>query len=347
MARNNGNPPRRSLASRRGRALLWCGLSLLAAGSQASELRLLNVSYDPTREFFGAYNARFVEWYRQRTGRTVRVAQSHAGSAKQARSVIEGLRADVVTLALAWDIDMIARHGLLAADWQTRLPADAAPYTSTVVFLVRKGNPKQVHDWPDLVRPDVKVITPNPKTSGGARWNFLAAWGYVTLGQKGSEAAATDFVRRLFQNVPVLDAGARGATSTFAQKGLGDVCLVWENEAQLVSREAEADAFEVVYPSLSILAQPCVAVVDRNVERRGPAVRAAAEEYLKQLYSEESQELIAQHGFRPANSAALGRHAGRYPRLRLFTLKEVAGSWAAAQARFFAEDGVFDRIYRP
>jgi sulfate transport system substrate-binding protein len=261
--------------------------------------------------------------------------------------VIDGLRADVVTLALAYDIQAIAEKKLIGADWETRLPGDASPYTSTIVFLVRAGNPKHIRDWPDLVRPDVQVITPNPKTSGGARWNFLAAWGYVTLGKKGTEEEARAFVKELFRHVPVLDSGARGSTTTFVQKELGDVYISWENEAVLAMREYASQKLELVYPSISILAQPAVAVVDRNVDNRGSEVRAAAEEYLQYLYAEEIQELIAQNGYRPSVKTVLERFRQQYPEIKMFTVKEVAKSWPEAQQRFFSENGVFDQICRP
>ena len=314
---------------------------------QAETIQLLNVSYDPTREFFKAYNDLFYRFYRENAGVEVKISQSHGGSGKQARSVIEGLRADVVTLALAYDIQMIAEHRLLNKDWETLLPLDASPYTSAIIFLVRKGNPKGIRDWSDLVKPGVSVITPNPKTSGGARWNFLAMWGYITIGRKGTESEALDFTARLFRNVPVLDSGARGATTTFVQKEIGDVYITWENEAFLALKEYGQGKFERVYPSISILAQPCVSVVDRNVDRRGPAVRAAAAAYLKHLYSPEAQELIAQQGYRPSDATAIEKHRDRYPAITLFSIKQVAGNWRDAQKKFFGEDGVFDRIYRP
>jgi sulfate/thiosulfate-binding protein len=328
--------------------ILYLVLGLcLARTVQADVLKLLNVSYDPTREFFLAYNAKFADHYREVTGQTVVIAQSHGGSGKQARSVIEGLRADVVTLALAYDVQVIADHHFIGADWEARLPGQASPFTSTIVFLVRRGNPLQIHDWPDLIRTNVQVITPNPKTSGGARWNFLAAWGYVTVGRKEGEREAEQFVTQLYHHVPVLDSGARGASTTFVQKAIGDVFITWENEAALALQEYRAAKMEVIYPSVSILAQPCVAVVDRNVDRRGQTVRAAAQAYLKYLYSDEAQELIARSGYRPVNPQILAQHRQRYPEMRLFTVKDVAGNWTAAQTKFFAEDGVFDRIYRP
>lgn len=330
---------------RRWTVIIAIALSQYWVEAAENQISLLNVSYDPTRELFQAFNAQFINHYRERTGETVKIVQSHGGSGKQARSVIEGLRADVVTLALAYDIEVIAKHHLLATNWESRLPWEASPYTSTIVFLVRQGNPKGIHDWDDLIKPGILVVTPNPKTSGGARWNFLAAWGYVTLGLGRDDKAAEDFVSRLFHNVPVLDSGARGSTTTFVQKEIGDVFITWENEGELALREYGRTKFEVIHPSISILAQPCVSVVDRNVDRRGPKVRAAAEEYLKYLYSDPGQELIATLGYRPANPEVLARYRNRYPEIKMFTIKQVAGSWAQAQARFFSEDGVFDRIY--
>jgi sulfate transport system substrate-binding protein len=331
-----------------------CALLLFSGGFAAcqppsatpDEIALLNVSFDPTREFFTACNARFAAHYLRLTGKKVVVTQSHGGSGKQARSVIDGLRADVVTLALAYDVQAIADHSLLQPDWQARLEHNAAPYTSTILFLVRQGNPKRLKDWPDLVRPGVKVITPNPKTSGGARWNFLAAWGYAQRAQKLDDAAATEFMRRLYRNVPILDAGARGATTTFVQRQIGDVLIAWESEAALAMKEYGADRFEIVYPSVSIRVEPCVAVVDRNVDRRGPAVRSAAEAYLQFLYSDGAQELAAQHGYRPAQPEVLARHAERYPPVKMFTVAEIAGDWPTAQKRFFGEDGLFDTMQR-
>jgi len=320
-------------------------VSLHSVEAAENEISLLNVSYDPTRELFQAYNARFITHYLELTGNAVKIVQSHGGSGKQARSVIEGLRADVVTLALAYDIEVIAKHHLLAANWESRLPSQASPYTSTIVFLVRQGNPKGIHDWADLAKPGMQVITPNPKTSGGARWNFLAAWGYVTLGLGQDDQAAREFVSRLFHNVPVLDSGARGSTTTFVQKQIGDVFITWENEGELALKEYGRTRFEVIHPSISILAQPCVSLVDRNVDRRGPKVRAAAEEYLRYLYSNTGQELVAQLGYRPANPEVLAKYRSRYPEIKMFTIKQVAGSWEQAQTRFFSEDGVFDRMY--
>jgi sulfate transport system substrate-binding protein len=309
---------------------------------QGGRVEILNVSYDPTRELYREVNQAFARKWRAETGQAVSFRMSHGGSGKQSRAVIDGLEADVVTLALGYDIDAIAeRSKRLPAGWQGRLPNNSAPYTSTIVFLVRAGNPKRIRDWGDLVRPGIKVITPNPKTSGGARWNFLAAWGY---GRKagGSEAAAEDFVRRLFANVPVLDSGARGATTTFAERGIGDVLLAWENEAFLAQKEMGAGKFEIVAPSLSILAEPPVAVVDRNADKHG--TRKAAEAYLAFLYTPEGQEIIARHFYRPRNAAVAARHAGRFPQLQLLTVDQDFGGWATAQARYFGDGGVFDRI---
>ncbi len=330
-----------------GTVIIFLALVAAVKASAGTEIRLLNVSYDPTREFYAAYNARFTEHYQELTGKKVVMTQSHGGSGKQARSVIDGLRADVVTLALAYDVQAIADHHLIKAGWQSRLQHDSAPYTSTIIFLVRKGNPKTIKDWSDLVRPGVKVITPNPKTSGGARWNFLAAWAHAKLVQKKDDQAATEFMRRLYENVPVLDAGARAATTTFVQRGIGDVLIAWESEAMLAAREYGADKFEAVYPPMSVLVQPTVAVVDRNVDRRGPDVRAAAEAYLQYLYSPEAQELIAEHGYRPANEKIRAKFSHRYPPLKLLTVQEISSDWPTAQKRFFGEDGLFDTIHRP
>jgi sulfate transport system substrate-binding protein len=316
---------------------------LMPHGVGAAPLSLLNVSYDPTRELYREINPAFAQAWKARTGDDVTINQSHGGSGKQARSVIDGLEADVVTLALAYDIDNIARRAkLLPADWQTRLPANATPYYSTVVFLVRKGNPKGIHDWDDLARNGVKVITPNPKTSGGARWNFLAAWGY---GQKtyGSPAAAEAFVKRVFANVPVLDSGARGATVNFAERGLGDVLVTWENEALLATRELGTDRFEIIMPSVSIRAEPPVALVDKVVDKRG--TRAVAEAYLQFLYSAPAQEIAAAKGYRPRDPAVLARYQARFPPIPLFEINRNFGGWTKAQKLFFSDGGVFDRIY--
>ncbi|MDE3066027.1 MAG: sulfate ABC transporter substrate-binding protein [Verrucomicrobiota bacterium] len=319
---------------------------VLALAAHARAINLLNVSYDPTREFYEQYNAVFARYWKARTGDTVAVQMSHGGSGKQAQAVINGLDADVVTLALAYDIDQIARQAkLLPPDWQKRLPDNSAPYTSTIVFLVRQGNPKHIKDWNDLVKPGVAVVTPNPKTSGGARWAFLAAWAYA-LDQYGhDEAKARDFVARLYKNVPVLDTGARGATITFVQHGIGDVLLVWENEAHLAIQEAGAGKFEIVTPSLSILAEPPVAVVDKNAGRHG--VLTVAQAYLKYLYSDEGQEIAAKNFYRPRNSKLAARYANRFARLKLVTVEGQFGGWRKAQANFFSDGGIFDQIYQP
>ena len=316
-----------------------------APGQSRADATLLNVSYDPTRELYQELNAAFAEQWRQQTGEELTIRMSHGGSGKQARAVIDGLEADVVTLALAYDIDEIAaRSGLLPQDWQSRLPHNSAPYSSTIVFLVRKGNPKAVHDWADLVRTDIQVITPNPKTSGGARWNYLAAWGWALRQPGGSEQSAQDFVASIYRNVPVLDTGARGSTNTFVQRGIGDVLLAWENEALLAIEELGPDDFEIVVPSLSILAEPPVALVDAVVDRHG--TRKAAEAYLEFLYSPTGQQLAAQHYYRPAEPEhAAAEDLERFPDLNLFTVDEVFGGWQQAQTRHFAEGGVFDQIY--
>jgi sulfate transport system substrate-binding protein len=303
---------------------------------------LLNASYDPTRELYEAVNAAFAAKWKAQTGKTVEIQQSHGGSGKQARSVIDGLEADVVTLALAYDVDAIAKAGLLAADWQARLPDRSAPYTSTIVFLVRKGNPKKINDWEDLTQDGVKVITPNPKTSGGARWNYLAAWGHALRKAGGDEAQARAFVARLYHNVPVLDSGARGATTTFVERGMGDVLIAWENEALLARAKLGAD-LEVVVPSDSILAEPPVAVVDKVVDRNG--TRAVAEAYLAFLYEEAGQELAAKAYYRPRMKSVADRYADRFPKVTLFTVDEVFGGWAKAQRQHFDDGGIFDAIY--
>jgi sulfate/thiosulfate transport system substrate-binding protein len=315
-----------------------------AGGRGAAAVELLNVSYDPTRELYQEVDRIFAEQWKARTGQTVSVRQSHGGSGSQARAVIDGLAADVVTLALAYDIDAIARSGLIDPGWQQRLPESSAPYTSTVVFLVRKGNPKGIKDWPDLVKPGVSVITPNPKTSGGARWNYLAAWGYALQQPGGDDQTARSFVTKLFANVPVLDSGARGATNTFVQRGLGDVLLAWENEAHLAAHESK-DAIEIVVPSVSILAEPPVAVVDRVVDKKG--TRALAQGYLEFLYTAEGQELVARHHYRPRDAAVTARYAGKFAAVRLFTIADTFGGWQKAQATHFVDGGTFDQIYRP
>lgn len=307
--------------------------------------QLLNVSYDPTREFYRAYNAEFARQWKTRTNQNVQIRTSHGGSGRQARSVIDGLQADVVTLALAYDIDAIAERGLIAPDWQKRLPDNSAPYTSTIVFLVRKGNPKAIRDWGDLVRDGVGVITPNPKTSGGARWNHLAAWAWARRQPGGDDASAEAFLGRLYRNVPVLDTGARGSTTTFAQREQGDVLLAWENEAHLAFEEFGRDKFEIVYPSISVLAEPSVAVVDRIVDRRG--TRALAEAYLEGLYTPEAQALAAKHFYRPRDGQARASAGDRFPTLELVTVDAEFGGWGEAQRRHFDDGGSFDRVYRP
>jgi sulfate/thiosulfate transport system substrate-binding protein len=331
-------------------AAISVGLLVLVAACQqrsgsatsAGRVTLLNVSYDPTRELYVEFNAAFAGYWKAKTGQVVRVDQSHGGSGKQARSVIDGLAADVVTLALAADIDAIASAGkLLPLNWQSLLPDNSSPYTSTIVFLVRKGNPKSIHDWGDLVQPGVGVITPNPKTSGGARWNYLAAWAWARAQPGGDEASAREFVRRLYLNVPVLDTGARGATTTFAQRGLGDVLIAWENEAQLAVRELGADQLELVVPSVSILAEPPVAVVDKVALRRG--TREVAMAYLNYLYSKEGQEIIARHFYRPRDPEVAARYAASFPPLKLATIADFGG-WASVQRTHFGDGGVFDQI---
>jgi sulfate transport system substrate-binding protein len=318
-------------------------LAVAAVGAQARDIGLLNVSYDPTRELYQDVNAAFAKQYQAKTGDKVDVKQSHGGSGKQARSVIDGLEADVVTLALAYDIDEIAAKAkLLPPDWQKRLPHNSAPYRSTIVFLVRKGNPKAIKDWDDLVKPGISVITPNPKTSGGARWNYLAAWGYAQK-KYGSEAKAQEFVGKLLANVPVLDSGARGATTTFVERGLGDVLLAWENEALLALKELGPDKFDVVAPSLSILAEPPVAVVDKVVDKKG--TRATAQAYLEFLYTPEGQDIAGKHYYRPVDQAAAAKYAKQFPQLKLFTVDEQFGGWAKAHQAHFADGGSFDRVF--
>ena len=325
-------------------ALLALGAGAVPAAS-AKTVTLLNVSYDPTRELYEDYNKAFAAHWKARTGDTVIVNQSHGGSGKQARSVIDGLEADVVTLALAYDIDALAvQGGLLPANWQERLSCNSAPFTSTIVFLVRKGNPKNIRDWSDLVRPGVSVITPSPKSSGGARWNYLAAWAWALQQTRGNDASAEAFVKNLYHNVPVLDSGARGATVTFVQRGIGDVLLAWENEALLAVKEMGAGKFDVIAPSISIVAEPPVAVVDQNVDEHG--TRSVAEEYLKYLYSRDGQEIAARHFYRPRDPAVAARFAGQYANIpQLVTIDAVFGGWTKAQATHFADHGTFDRIY--
>jgi sulfate/thiosulfate transport system substrate-binding protein len=316
----------------------------LAAGAASAQVSLLNVSYDPTRELYQEYNAAFAKHWEQQAKEKVRVRQSHGGSGKQGRSVIDGLEADVVTLALAYDIDEIAERGkLIPADWQKRLPNNSSPYTSTIVFLVRKGNPKGIKDWDDLVKPGVAVITPNPKTSGGARWNYLAAWGYALHKGGNNPARAKEFVTALYKNVPVLDSGARGATTTFVERGIGDVFISWENEAFLAIKELGKGKFEIVAPSLSILAEPPVALVDKVVDKK--KTRAVAEAYLKFWYTPQGQEIAARHYYRPVDPAVAAKFDKQFPKMSLITIDEVFGGWQKAQKAHFADGGVFDQIY--
>ncbi|RKE67682.1 sulfate transport system substrate-binding protein [Pseudorhodoplanes sinuspersici] len=308
----------------------------------AQNISLLNVSYDPTRELYADFNKAFAAKYKAETGTTVAIKASHGGSGRQARSVIDGLSADVVTLALAYDIDAIADKGLLSKDWQQKLPQNSSPYTSTIVLLVRAGNPKKIKDWDDLVRPDVKVITPNPKTSGGARWNYLAAWGYAAK-KYGSEDKAKEFVKNIFKNVPVLDTGARGSTITFVERGVGDVFISWENEAFLAINELGKDKFEIVIPSVSILAEPPVAVIDKVVDKKG--TRAAAEAYLNYLYSKEGQDIAGKHYYRPRDPEVAKKYENIFPKLSLLTINDDFGGWRAAQKKHFDDKGVFDEIY--
>lgn len=316
-----------------------------APSAASAPVTLRNVSYDPTRELYQDYNAAFAKHWMAMGGADVTIEMSHGGSGKQARSVIDGLKADVVTLGLAYDIDAIAeRAKLLPADWQTRLPNNSTPYTSTIVFLVRKGNPKGIHDWPDLIKPGVSVITPNPKTSGGARWNYLAAWGAALKANGGSEQKARQYVEALFRNVPVLDSGARGSTTTFVQHDLGDVLLAWENEGFLALHEFGADKFEMIAPPVSVLAEPPVAVVDKVVDERG--TRKVAEEYLRYLYSPEGQEIAAKRFYRPRDPQVAAKHLNAFPKIDLFTIA-LFGGWQAAQKKHFADGGIFDQIYKP
>jgi sulfate transport system substrate-binding protein len=320
-------------------------VAAFSAFASAAELTLLNVSYDPTRELYQEVNAAFAAQWKAKTGKTVALQQSHGGSGKQARAVIDGLEADVVTLALAYDVDAIQQAGLIAPGWQKKLPENSCPYTSTMVFLVRKGNPKGIRDWGDLVKPGVSVVTPNPKTSGAARWNYLAAWAWA-LGQPGGTAAtARALVATLYRNVPVLDSGARGSTNTFVQRGIGDVLLAWENEAFLAVKELGPDKLEIVVPSMSILAEPPVAVVDKVVDKKG--TREVAQAYLEYLYSPEGQAIAARHYYRPRSAAALAKAPVVFPKLKLVTIDEVFGGWASAQKTHFSDGGVFDQIYQP
>ena len=325
-------------------SLLALFLGAAALGAAAKDVTLLNVSYDPTRELYQDYNAAFAKYWQSKTGDKVRVKQSHGGSGKQARSVIDGLDADIVTLALAYDIDEIAeRAKVLPADWQKRLKHNSSPYTSTYIFLVRKGNPKGIRNWDDLVKPGVSVITANPKTSGGARWGYLAAYGFALKQPGGNDTKAKDFVAKLFSNVPVLDSGARGSTVTFAERGVGDVLLAWENEAHLSLKEFGADKFDIVYPPVSILAEPPVSLVDKVVDKHG--TRDVAKAYLDYLYSAEGQDIAARNFYRPIDTAVAAKYEKQFPKLKLFTIDEVFGGWAKAQKTHFADGGVFDQIY--
>ncbi len=320
-------------------AVLWFAL----AGTASAKTTLLNVSYDPTRELYQDYNAAFKKHYKETTGEDVEIQQSHGGSGKQARAVIDGLEADVVTLALAYDIDAInEKANLLPPGWQKRLPDNSAPFTSTIVFLVRKGNPKGIRDWEDLAKPGIAVVTPNPKTSGGARWNYLAAWGYALKKWNNDEAKARELVTGIYKNAAVLDTGARGSTTTFIEREIGDVLIAWENEAYLAVNELGKDKYEIVTPSLSILAEPPVSVVDKNVDRRG--TRKAAEAYLEYLYSDEGQEIAAKHYYRPRSESVRQKYASRFQNVNLFTIDEVFGGWKKAQAAHFADGGIFDQI---
>jgi len=329
---------------RRFLALLAATAALAAVGAAQAQTTLLNVSYDPTRELYQDYNAAFAKYWKTRTGETVTIRQSHGGSGKQARSVIDGLQADIVTLALAYDIDALYHNGkLLAADWQKKLPNNASPYTSTIVFLVRKGNPKRINDWPDLARQGIEVITPNPKTSGGARWNYLAAWGFALKQPGGSDETARAFVQKIYANTRVLDSGARGSTTTFVERGIGDVLIAWENEAYLAVKELGPDKFEIVTPSLSILAEPPVAVVDRNVDKKG--TRKTAQAYVEYLYSPEGQAIAARHYYRPRDPAVAAQFARQFAAVKLFTVDEIFGGWRKAQKEHFDDGASFDRIY--
>jgi sulfate/thiosulfate transport system substrate-binding protein len=322
---------------------LVAGALLLSTGAVAKDVKLLNVSYDPTRELYREYNAAFSKYWQAKTGDTVKIEQSHGGSGAQSRAVIDGLQADVVTLALAGDIDPLNKFGkLIPENWQTRLPQSAAPYTSTIVFLVRKGNPKKIKDWDDLVKKNIEVITPNPKTSGGARWNYLAAWGFAKK-KFGSDQAAQEFVKNLFKNVPVLDSGARGSTTTFVQRGIGDVLLSWENEAFLAVNELGPDKVEIVIPSISILAEPSVSLVDKYADAHG--TRAVAEEYLKYLYSKEAQNIIAKNYYRPRDAEVLAAYGNKFPKIELLTIEDFGG-WKKAQPEHFGDGGIFDKIYQ-
>ncbi len=325
------------------RTLLAVALATTAAVSFAKDITLLNVSYDPTRELYQDIDAAFPKYWKAKTGDNVTINASHGGSGKQARSVIDGLDADVVTLALSYDIDAIAQKGLLASDWQKKFKDNSTPYTSTIVFLVRKGNPKGIHDWADIAKPGVGVIVANPKTSGGARWAYLAAYGWALKQPGGSDATARTYIKKVYENVPVLDSGARGATVTFAERGVGDVLLAWENEGYLSLKEFGADKFDVIYPPSSILAEPPVAIVDKVVDRKG--TRAVAQAYLDYLYTPEAQEIEAKNFYRPIDKTVAAKYASKFPKISTFTIDDTFGGWTKAQATHFADGGVFDQIY--
>lgn len=325
------------------RVFLWMYVVVFAWSAWAGDRALLNVSYDPTRELYEDYNAVFTKHWKEKTGTDITIRQSHGGSGKQARAVLDGLSADVVTLALAYDIDKIAKAELLPADWQKAYPNNSAPYTSTIIFLVRKGNPKQIRDWNDLIKEGVQVITPSPKTSGGARWNYLAAWAYGLKSSGGKESEAKDFVKALYAHVPVFDAGARGATTTFVQRGIGDVLLTWENEAYLAVEELGKDKFEFVIPSISIRAEPPVAVVEKNAKQHGTL--EVAKEYLAHLYSKDAQGIVAKHYYRPSDAEVMAANASRFPEIPMMTIADFGG-WSAAQKKHFDDGGIFDQITR-
>jgi sulfate transport system substrate-binding protein len=325
--------------------LLLINVSVIPLIIAQDDVTLLNVSYDPTRELYQDFNTAFAKYWKDKTGQNVTIQQSHGGSGKQARSVIDGLEADVVTLALAYDIDEISeKAGLIPQNWQSRLEHNSSPYTSTIVFLVRKGNPKKIKDWNDLIKPGISVITPNPQTSGGARWNYLAAWGYALQHNGNNPEKAKEFVAKLFKNVPVLDSGARGSTTTFVQRGIGDVLIAWENEAFLAINELGRDKFEIVIPSLSILAEPPVAIVDKVVDKRG--TRKVAQAYLEYLYSPDGQEIAAKNYYRPRLKSVAAKYAKQFPKIKLFTIDEVFGGWQKAQKIHFGDGGVFDQLYQ-
>jgi sulfate transport system substrate-binding protein len=325
------------------RRVVAAGLAAFLTIHTACAASMLNVSYEPTRAFYLAYDKAFAEYWRQTTGKSVTIHQSHGGSSMQSRAILDGIGADVATLALGYDIDILSDQGLLPRNWQSRLPNDSAPYTSTIVFLVRKGNPKHIRDWDDLIRPGIRIVTPNPKTSGGARWNYLAAWGYALRHHQGSESAARNFVKALYGNAPVLDTGSRTATMTFTRRGLGDVLIAWENEALLATHQAGGDTLQIVRPSESIMAEPSVAVIDANAAHHGNLPLARA--YLSYLYSPTGQTLAAEHFYRPTDSRIALRYRARFPEIRLFTLADIGIDWRGAQKKHFADGGVFDQIY--